>query len=73
MIEFVPPVKNKSIFVVYIVEQNDGIVTASTDYIGDSDAVLQIGTEVLFALNSIAHYKYENLVVSNKISSMSRN
>ena len=66
-IELIPPLKDKSVFVLYIVQQPNGIVTASSDYIGKSDEVLSIGMDVMTAVNSIAYHLHDKLVVHNKV------
>jgi len=70
MIELIPPIKDKAIFVLYIVQQPNGIVTASSDYIGKSDEVLSIGMDVMNAVNLMAYHGDGKLVVHNKIASL---
>jgi hypothetical protein len=69
-IELIPPIKDKAIFVLYIVQQPSGIVTASADYIGKSDEVLDIGMEALAHLNALSHLEHNNLHVSNKLNAL---
>jgi hypothetical protein len=69
-IELIPPVKDKAIFVLYIVQQPSGIVTASADYMGKSDEVLDIGMEALAHLNALSHLSEHNLYVSNRLNSL---
>ena len=68
--ELVPPVKNKSVFVIYIVSQDDGIVTASSDFIGDDATVRQVGMEALNYLHATSLSEESNLHVSNMVNSL---
>jgi len=68
--ELIPPVKNKSVFVIYIVSQDDGVVTASSDFIGDDVTVRRVGMEALNYLFATSQSEESNLYVSNMVNSL---
>jgi len=67
--KLIPPLKNKSIFVIYIAKQDNGIVTASGDYIGEDHTVRRMGLEALDYLHFTSKIDNVDLHVSKVISS----
>ena len=67
--EFIPPT-NRSVFVIYITSQDDGVVTASSDFIGENQNVRRIGLEALNYLYASSISDEKNLYVSPSVSSL---
>jgi len=67
--EFIPPT-NRSVFVIYITSQDDGVVTASSDFIGENQNVRRIGLEALNYLYATSISDEKNLYVSPSVSSL---
>ena len=68
--KFIPPIKNKSIFVIYIVSQDDDVVTASSDFIGDDVNVRRVGMEALNYLLATSLSEEKNMYVNNVVHSL---
>ena len=68
--EFIPPIKNKSLFVIYIAKQDNGIVTASGDYIGNDPTVRRVGLEALDYLYATSELEDEKIYISKVIGSL---
>jgi len=66
----IPPIKNKSVFVIYIVAQDNGVVTASSDFIGDNLDVRRVGLEALNYLHAASITEENNLYVNNVVNSL---
>jgi len=67
--EFIPPT-NRSVFVIYITSQDDGVVTASSDFVGENQNVRRIGLEALNYLYATSISDEKNLYVSPSVSSL---
>jgi len=67
--EFIPPT-NRSVFVIYITSQDDGVVTASSDFVGENQNVRRIGLEALNYLYASSISDEKNLYVSPSVSSL---
>lgn len=63
-LEFNPPVTGQSVFLIYICQQPDGVVTANSEYVGDSREVISLGLNVMSDLYGLSLDSKNNLYVS---------